>query len=403
MVHIEIKNFQAITHEVIEVKGFSALAGRSNIGKSTIIRAVKAALTGAPVDSYVRHATTCPRINGAKSCGCFCSVHIIGDGVNLLWEKGDSINRYIFNGQVYADVGRGMPDFLESRFALVKIGDEKESIQVADQFNPIFILNESGTVAADVLSDVAKLNQINVAMRLVEKDRKEANATRKVREKDVGDLKVALAHYDGLNDVVERVAGLEAADQQIEFTRVKVEQLESFIDILTTTIHRAKSLEKVNLINIPDINPLFSSASKFATLENFIIDFKARLDAVNFLSRVEGVIIPSISALLLGSLDYTKLVQWHSRIDLLNVFFILFHKMDSVLLSPLASLLNLKENYLRLVFWVEQTGVLFKKILQVETDLNGLTQEEVEVLKEFEVLGVCDKCSRPFSKEHECH
>lgn len=403
MVHIEIRNFQAITHEVIEVRGFSALAGRSNIGKSTIIRAVKAALTGAPVDSYVRHSSRCLRVQGAKSCGCFCSVHIIGDGVNLLWEKGDAINRYVFNGQVYADVGRGMPDFLEPYFALVKIGDEKESIQVADQFNPIFILNESGTVAADVLSDVAKLNQINIAMRLVEKDRKEANATRKVREKDVGALKVALVHYDGLNSVAERVVGLEAADQQIEFTRVKVEQLESFIDLLTITIHRAKSLEKVNLIVIPDINPLFSNASKFAALENFMAVFKARLDAVNFLSGVDGVIIPSISALLAGNLAYNKLVQWHSRVDLLNVFFVLFHKMEAVLLSPLGPLFNLKESYAQLIFWVEQTGVLFKKILQAETDLKGFIQEEVEVLKEFEALGVCDKCSRPFSKEHECH
>ena len=67
MVHIEIRNFQAITHEVIEVRGFSALAGRSNIGKSTIIRAVKAALTGAPVDSYVRHSSRCLRVQGAKS------------------------------------------------------------------------------------------------------------------------------------------------------------------------------------------------------------------------------------------------------------------------------------------------------------------------------------------------
>ena len=51
MLDVEIRNFQSIDHVHLRVEGFTALVGRSNIGKSAVVRAVKAALTGYPRSS----------------------------------------------------------------------------------------------------------------------------------------------------------------------------------------------------------------------------------------------------------------------------------------------------------------------------------------------------------------
>ena len=60
-VDVEIRNFQSIEKATIKIDGFTVVVGRSNIGKSALVRAVKAALTGAPVSSFVRHSSGCLR------------------------------------------------------------------------------------------------------------------------------------------------------------------------------------------------------------------------------------------------------------------------------------------------------------------------------------------------------
>ena len=178
MIDLEVRSFQSIEHVKLRVDGFTALVGKSNIGKSAIVRAVKAALTGCVGNSFVRHSSACARRSKkAKTCECYSSVHIKAENFDLLWEKGDKHNRYVFNGQEHGVPNRGTPDFLErpkleKDFGQVKVGDQWSLLQVADQFENLFLLNQSGGVVADVFSDVARLDRVNVAIKYVEKDRR---------------------------------------------------------------------------------------------------------------------------------------------------------------------------------------------------------------------------------------
>jgi len=45
-VKIRIKNFQSIEDLEIEVRGFTAITGKTNIGKSAIMRAISSAMLG---------------------------------------------------------------------------------------------------------------------------------------------------------------------------------------------------------------------------------------------------------------------------------------------------------------------------------------------------------------------
>jgi hypothetical protein len=397
VVRIEIKDFQSIDHEVIEVDGFSALAGRSNIGKSAVVRAIKAALTGPPVEGYVRHGIECPRTTrGAKSCKCFCSVHIVTEGLDLLWEKGDAVNRYKHNGEEYTAVGGGTPEFLMEGFAPIKIGDDKELVQVSDQFRPIFILDKPGTVAADILSDVAKLDQINVAIRLVEKDRKDARTTRRIREKDVLSLQTELSNYEGLDDAVGQVSALEELDLQVESINVKVKQLEQFIESVLSTGSQIKTLKGVSLIEVPAIAPLTDEGSRFVKLKEFVEELEDRSASVLSLDGLETIEVPDFEILLVSDELRKKLIQWVSKFDLLRDFFTQFQALERVPVPVLDLLKNARDNYFGLVSWASRLIQLSQTLVEVKEELGVAIKEEADILEEFKVLGMCPTCNHSF-------
>jgi predicted ATP-dependent endonuclease of OLD family len=61
MIEIEVNDFQSISHTAVTIDKFSVIVGRSNIGKSALVRAIQCALTGAVGTDFVRHGATCDR------------------------------------------------------------------------------------------------------------------------------------------------------------------------------------------------------------------------------------------------------------------------------------------------------------------------------------------------------
>lgn len=404
MVRVEVKNFQSIEQEVIEIDGFSAVVGRSNIGKSAVVRAIKAALTGSSDDSYVRHGPLCLRlVKGTKTCKCSCTVHIIGPGLDLLWEKGDAVNRYVYNTVEHTVVGRGTPEFLADEFSLVKLGDEKELLQVSDQFRPIFILNRSGTVVADVLSDVAKLDQINVAARLAEKDRKEASATRKVREKDILELRGDLLKYDGLDDVLVRVGEVEDCDRRVDETSHRLDQLERFVESAYGVARRVKALDQVNAVVVPGIGSLVALGTAYQIMGGFELDLGQRMLAVAKLEGVEMVTIPSLDEFKATSAKHSKLVQWVLKIEHLKEFFDRTQKVNAVVPPALDGLASAQERYLRLHLWADKATAVARSVVDLKAALEAAIQAETEVLDEFKSLGVCPTCNRGYTVDPHQH
>jgi exonuclease SbcC len=216
MIELEITGFQSIERISLTVDRFTALVGRSNIGKSAIVRAVKAALTGAAGTDFVRHdPKTCSRVlKGNKKCKCKATVRMGFPEFSFLWEKGDSDNRYTVwrNGteEVYDKLDRGTPEFLSPAFSPIKVGDSPHLINVGDQFEPIFLLGDPGSAVADVLSDVAKLDNLNAALRLVAKDKTACSSTLKVREVDSQAEMARLAGFAGLDANLIAISDLQA-------------------------------------------------------------------------------------------------------------------------------------------------------------------------------------------------
>jgi len=406
MVRVEVHNFQSIEDGVVEVDGFSVVVGRSNIGKSALVRAIKAALTGAPADNYVRHASDCPRTGkGAKSCRCFCSVRIQGPGVDLLWEKGDSVNRYVFNGTEHTVVGRGTPEFLGPGFAPIQIGGDTTPtlLQVADQFRPLFILDRSGTAVADVLSDVAKLDRINEASRAVERDRKECLATRKVRDQDLRELEQTIALYEGLDAVLARVETVEAMGEGVDALETRVDTCERFATTLTSVTAAVQALMPVERIDVRAPTGITEQLARLAALTRWRAATEGKLEALAVLSKAAEVPISEIAGVVSHSRSLAALERWVGQLAALKALFARFKAVDAARVPETTRLTSLVSEYQRTREWADGIAGLESAVGRFEKAHAAAEVEEASVLAEFKALEVCPTCQQPIHLPGHIH
>lgn len=339
---VKIQNFQSIKNTSLEVKGFTTVTGRTNIGKSAIVRAIEGALSNKEGDSFVK--------NGES----FASVSLETDNLNLLWTKGSGKNDYIINEEILESVGRGSPPHVsEAGFKDIETGKTSLSVQVASQFQPIFLLDPStvsGSVAAEVISDVGRLSEVQEALRLVSKDKRNLEGDVRLREKDLTKAESDLLLYDNLeaslavvdstktlfNDIHRDTSTLNALESfysSYEETESKLQNFSSVVDVnLPTTdlvalaseldtlkslcdeyLHTSKVLDDTK--NIPHINiPDFDSDSlikEASTLESVLELYIQTQQTLNSFNGLEGV---AISADSLSSIedDLTLLSQMES-------------------------------------------------------------------------------------------
>ena len=327
MLELEVHNFQSVLRAKVVVDGFTAIEGRSNIGKSAFIRAVQCALTGAVGTDFVRHGPACERyVRGNKKCSCFSTVIFRSSKLTLTWEKGDSVNRYTVvrpdssTPEVFNGLERGTPNFLLPDFQMVQIGAKKELVQIPDQFEPIFLLNQSGPSVADVLSDVARLDCINKAMVLVGKDRKETASKRKVREEDVKNLTASLSLYAGLDAVPVR--SVEVLGVKLRKAQQTLSQVEGYISKLQGLKVTLQALFRALEPNLPDLRPLETAYSGLVQVEGFQARAIAGTAVVLDLSTALKPDLPSIDPLLSTNSSLTCassfLVRYQERAQILD-------------------------------------------------------------------------------------
>jgi len=406
MVRVEVHDFQSIQDGVVDIDGFSVVVGRSNIGKSALVRAIKASLTGAPADTYVRHGPDCQRLlKGSKSCKCFCSVRLQGPGLDLLWEKGDSVNRYVHNGTEHTVVGKGTPEFLGPGFAPIHIGGDTTAtlLQVADQFRPLFILDRSGTAVADVLSDVAKLDQINDASRAVERDRRESAATRRVREKDLKELDDTLALYADLDAVLARVKAVEAGGEAVASLESKLKTLDRLTAASEAVTSAISALAPIGELELSSLAQVTEQSAKLKALTRWLDFIQVKSASVAALKGVADVSIPDLSRITAQAATRSRLESWTSQLVAMKAFFAKFKAAEAATVPDNSRLVSLHETYRTMSGWAAKMSGVETAAIQLQKATDSAEAEVAAVLAEFKALAVCPTCRQPIQISEHLH
>lgn len=201
-----IRNFQAIADVRFVAEGFTVITGKSNLGKTSLIRALSAILFGRPGDSYVRR--------GEDYAGGAISLTDSQGPLKIVWRKVPSNKRkpnlqpiVEVNGLAHTKVGRDHKTLTEP-FGISEIETTATRLrpQVAMQHDPMFLIGESETTVAELFKLLGRVDIITDAQKLAKKDLTSTENSRKIRAKDLGDAeerKLALDHVPTLREKLD--------------------------------------------------------------------------------------------------------------------------------------------------------------------------------------------------------
>lgn len=205
---VRVRNFQSVEDAEITIDGLTVVTGTNNAGKSAFFRAIRGAFTNARGYDFVR--------NGKEHCQVDIT---FDDGKTLTWMKGKNVNTYIVNGaKPMAKVGHGIPP--EARvFGIDPIVAGKLELwpHIAPQITGVsFLLHEPGSVMAEAVADVERVNQLSGALKACESDRRSAKGDLKIRREDATTLAERREVFAGLDDLVQELVDLEARSKKAE-------------------------------------------------------------------------------------------------------------------------------------------------------------------------------------------
>lgn len=397
MIRIEIHDFQSIDSVVLEVNGFAALVGRSNIGKSAVIRAVRAVLTNAQGTAFVRHGPTCARrLKGVKSCKCKSSVRLVGVDFDILWEKGDADNRYVVNGKTYEAVPRGFPDFLSPWFQPIKIGDKSMLLQVASQWDPLFLLEASGPAVADVLSDVAQLDRINVASRLVEKDRREVLATIKVRDKDIQKYRDALSHYAGLDGTVEQMESLTSDAEPLLGRQKALKAIRRYEEAMRTIEATISHLEPVETLVFPAQEPLLRAKKTWDFVTTKQREHDTRQTLVQRLSPVETLDMPDGKHLDRTVKAAEGMLDWLDQLRAIKAVYMKLTPVEKLTVPSLDGVERSVQASQAVLDFAAKYQHLEEMVASLGDEWDEVRKAEDLIHEELRAFKTCPLCEQPF-------
>lgn len=444
MIEVEVFNFQSVQHAKVGIDGFTVVLGPSDIGKSALVRAIKFALTNAPGTSFVRHGDKCDRVvKGNKKCKCSSKVILRMPDQEVIWEKGDSINSYTVtdvNGtQVYEGLDRGTPSFL-SGFQKVKIGTSTDLIQIPKQFEPIFLLNESGSTVADVLSDLASLGRLNEAADCTSKDRREAVSKRKLREEDLTKARRDLAQFEGLDDIA--IEGVQASLSAIERGSKLLSQVTQYTTRILRIQEECQELTTLLECEVPTIPVMVQTLSLLQTAVTCIARQSRIAVEVDHLERVAPRILPVTDTLRENQQQFTHISSLHrtlvetvptyKSLNVVATVEVPLPKSVAELYKSAVQVDALEQSYGKLTAWwdkarsleceviPEASGLQYDQLNEVvlystrfqalsdslttvEETLTVVTEELDKVVEELQDFGVCPVCSQPIGDSHTLH
>lgn len=230
MVKLRFKNFQSIADGEVEVDGLTVLAGPSNSGKTAVVRAYRGVFNNSPSRALVRR--------GEKNL----EVEVeYDDGQKIVWRKGKGVNEYVVNGKEISG-GQTCPDEVREVGGTFPIQAGTNSIwpQIASQEDGmLFLTHLPGSALADAISDVERVGALNRALKSAEKDRRAADATLKVRRKDLDEIKEDVAFFSGLSMI-------ETLLEEIEADRLKSRKIEAAINWFSNWIEAYEEAGEVH-------------------------------------------------------------------------------------------------------------------------------------------------------------
>jgi len=377
-----IKNFQSIEECELDIpeKGFTCLVGPSNIGKSAIRRAIECLLYNKSEKSFVRTGTDS------------CSVKIIlDDGTNIEWVRDKKSSSYVIDGETYSKLSKGVPQILlDKGFKELVLNKDHYSVQVASQFNNIFLLNQSGSKVTEVFSNLGNLNRIINANKVCLSDLKSNKSKMNVRRGDLSHEKERIKQFRGLDFEITKVQDLKDSILKIKTQQQDLSRAAILSDKFQQQKKKLSSLSDVKDLKTPLCNIDLLEITKIKDLYKRYIKTGTRLKNYKSLLGVNEVSLDfeeTLNTFISGSTILSKLTVAKDKIKSLRG---IPHSVESFEI-PLEVPIRLKDYLEKIKSSKEKIMSLRGDIKENEQLLGQIISDEKKIKAELKVCPLCDK------------
>lgn len=288
-IKVVIDNFQSLEHVEFEICGFTAIAGKSNIGKSAILRAISGSILNIPVSNLVR--------KDAK----YCSVELQSEDWGFKWEKGErNVNRYWVNNkeQPLDKVGFGQTEITENfGFKSIKVGTDSVHPWYASQFHPIFLIDKSGTAITNFISEISRLKVLQDGILINVRQKRRLLDEAKLHEKNIEDLKLKESKLSKLPDLIALKLDLDDQFESIEEYAERIVAIEEFIASIQSLTIKVNKFSSINQLKLPiPVNPAaIDRISKMVSLLDRLNESATRI--IPLRNAVATINVPTIDSI----------------------------------------------------------------------------------------------------------
>lgn len=297
---VRIKNFQSHKDSVIKFDpGVNIITGRSDSGKTAILRAIRWVVWNRPTGDEFRS-------------------HWGGDTqVDLVLDSGDIVSRikkgtknlYKLNDTTFSAFGVGVPEEIQKALNL-------SEINLQQQLDSPFLLTKSSGEVAAHFNKVANLHIIEKANSFLKSNTNKLKSTFSLKKEEIKDQKKKLEQYESLEKWEAELEVLEEMDRKLSQKRANVQRFEEVISQITKVESKIKSYDYI-LSKEEKIKEL---EEKNEQLLQVIEDYRELNEVITNMTEVEED-INSYSDLFDYEEELLSLIEKKKKVEELTVDF----------------------------------------------------------------------------------
>jgi len=366
---VTLKNFQSFKEADLDIKGFTVLIGRNNLGKSAISRAIR---------SVIRNRGDFTRLNSKSST---VTLNIADNSISRI--KGKSID-YEINGKQYKSIGREIPqELVDLGFKPIFFGTERVFVQVPNQFEKIFLIDQPNTVIAETVSKISKIDVINKALKLVNRDRKRDEATLKIRKLDLDKVRTDIEKFRRIDELRIKSKEILNLKNKIESLQNSLLEISEFTKNLKISSNIIEILGRQKDLSLPDLSSIIEGYREFEILESLSSQYQERLDSVSGLEKISAVEEINFPEDQVRSFDFIK--QSFGDLHQLKLRITKLKRVESIvafdssfvdLFDEFSNLERLLEDFTK---FSSEINCIEKSLLEVQNNLEDLSKEIVTI------------------------
>lgn len=298
---IILENFQAFEKgEFVLSPNLNVLVGVSNVGKSSVARALSLVLFNTWDKSWVRF--------GTKYCRIIIETNT---GIEVIREKGDKVNRYILrlpnqSEKLFESFGTGVPEEIQNALRIHEVQIDTTdtlNLNLASQMDVLFLLSQTGSYRAKVLGKLSGATYLDAAIRELNKDKRQLTAEKQSKELELTELQAQVDKLVPIEIYSDVISALEAKLTSVALAEQRVERIKSLFErvkVLKESWTRESRKEGLlSTFDVTSIDKLVQRVDKIEILNllcnkitNFKVVFEKQTKLHSLLTPVDISAIP---------------------------------------------------------------------------------------------------------------